>query len=197
MSRYRRRNAPVRRVTLQKVHCAALMHLTSVHALDLEQAMMQRTRKRMVMILLIGAGLIVAVGIATVVILLAQVEDWRRDLTTNFASTDPQAADERLRPLSATLDPEALADRVLVAVRPLTRWRLLSRTQNEKVIELHFVRTTPLMRFKDDIHVRIKPEPGGGSILTADSRSRLGNADFGQNPRNLRQLLAAVRSALQ
>jgi uncharacterized protein (DUF1499 family) len=59
---------------------------------------------------------------------------------------------------------------------------------------LHFVRTTPLMRYKDDIRVRIVPA-ASGSRVSAESRSRIGRGDLGQNPRNLRELLAAVRGA--
>src|SRR5204863_3064005 len=96
-----------------------------------------------------------------------------------------------------TLAPAALADRVEVAVRPLANWKLISRLAQDGHVELHFVRSTRLVRFQDDIHVRIGPVPAGGSVLHADSRSRIGKGDLGQNPRNLRELLAAVRQSIQ
>jgi uncharacterized protein (DUF1499 family) len=139
----------------------------------------------------------VAIGAAAVLLVLVvfaavQVEDWRRDLTTNVAAT-AEAGDERLRPIEATLPSAELAERALAAVQALKNWRLQSRAEEAGRIELHFVRTTPALRFKDDIRVRIEPH-GGGARLTAESRSRIGLGDLGQNPRNLRELLAAVRA---
>jgi uncharacterized protein (DUF1499 family) len=159
--------------------------------------MMRPTRKQMLTSLAIGLGLIAAFLLAVAAVLLANVENWRRDLTTNVATTDENSPDERLRPLKSSVPPEALADRVAAAVRPLPNWKLTARTTNADRVEIHFVRTTSLWRFKDDIHARIEPTPSGGSLLTATSRSRIGKADLGQNPRNLRQLLAAVRKAAE
>jgi uncharacterized protein (DUF1499 family) len=149
------------------------------------------TRKHMLTTLLIGACLLLAVVAVAVV---AQVEDWRRDLTTNYAETGENSPEPRLQPLQSALDPPALAERTQAAVKPLANWSLASQTTEGDIVKLHFVRTTPLMRFKDDIHVRIEPATGG-SELNASSRSRVGKGDLGQNPRNLRELLAAVRKA--
>jgi uncharacterized protein (DUF1499 family) len=51
------------------------------------------------------------------------------------------------------------------------------------------------MRYKDDIRLSIKPADSG-SLLSAESRSRVGRGDLGQNPRNLRELLGAIRRGL-
>jgi len=157
--------------------------------------MTQLTRKRIHTVVLIAAGLLAAIAIAVLAVLISQVEDWRRDLTTNFAQTDDRSPDQRLRPLRASLAPPGLADRLVEAMQPLTNWHLESRTDESNRIDLHFVRTTPVMRFKDDIRVRIEADSAGGSVLNVQSRSRVGKGDLGQNPRNLRELLAAVRGA--
>lgn len=146
--------------------------------------------------LYIVAGLFVALVLALIVFTAAQVEDWSRDLTTNFAATKDDAADERLRPIEAALTPADLAQRVEAAAESLKNWRRESREEAAGAIDLHFVRTTPALRFQDDIRVHIEPQ-GTGSRLTAESQSRVGKGDLGQNPRNLRELLGAVRGKLR
>src|SRR5262245_38540882 len=154
-------------------------------------------KKRMWTMLLIGAGLLAAVVLAAIVIVALQVENWRRDLTTNVAMTEESSPDERLRPVHAPLDPAELAERTEKAGKTLANWRLESSSREGSAVKLYFVRTTRLMRFQDDIHVRIEPATEGGSVLSAVSRSRVGKGDLGQNPRNLRELLAAVRQAIR
>jgi uncharacterized protein DUF1499 len=148
-------------------------------------------------ITLIATCALAAAVLAILIVLLLQVENWRRDLTTNFAATDEKSADEWLRPLRAPLAPAALADRAIGAMQPRANWKLESRTDESNRIDLHFIRTTPVMRFKDDIRVHIEPDSAGGSVLNAQSRSRVGKGDLGQNPRNLRELLASVRHAIE
>ena len=125
-----------------------------------------------------------------------QVEDWSRDLTTNYAATAADAKDQRLRPIDSTLPPAELAERVQRAADSLKNWRLASQEAAAEAVQLHFVRTTPVLRFQDDIRVHIKPRQAG-SQLSAESRSRIGKGDLGQNPRNLRELLDAVRAAIE
>ena len=127
------------------------------------------------------------------------LEDWRRDLTKNSATTDDEARDINQRPLATDLPPEQLRQLFIDASETLRGWRH-DRTEEQegRVIVLHFVRTTRLLRFQDDIDVTITPlsDPRSdriGSLATATSKSRVGKADFGQNPRNLRELFGAVR----
>jgi hypothetical protein len=119
------------------------------------------------------------------------VDDWQRDLNTNFAVT----SDEPAAPLPARrsdLPPAELAKDVIAAAAKLPGWRLDKLVEGEGIVTLRFIRTTRLLRFKDDIEVSISPW-AEGSILRAESRSRIGRGDLGQNPRNLRELLAAVK----
>jgi uncharacterized protein (DUF1499 family) len=157
--------------------------------------MMQLARKPMLMVLITAASVVAAIAITALTLLLLQIEDWHRDLTTNSAATDAQSRDERLRPIRSMLPPDHLADLVVEAMQPRNNWKLQSRTPHAERIDLHFVRTTPWLRFQDDIRVQIELAPGGGSFLNANSQSRIGKGDLGQNPRNLRELLAAVRGA--
>lgn len=141
-----------------------------------------------------------AVSIAILLLLLVVVapplliiDDWSRDLTTNHAATSEGADDEALRPIHSTRSPSETAQLVERAAAELSRWELVEETSGKDgVVTLALVRTTPLLRFRDDITVTISPE-GNGSIITAESQSRVGRGDLGQNPRNLKELLGAVR----
>lgn len=135
------------------------------------------------------------VSLGVLAILFWQVDDWRRDLSTNEARTDDDAPQEALRPIDTPLSPAEVAYLVEETVRTLPRWQQQARTQHDARITYHFIRTTPLMRFKDDIHLAIEPH-AAGSRITAESRSRLGRGDLGQNPRNLKEILAPLRTRL-
>ena len=139
-------------------------------------------------------GLALATVLAVAIVLATQVEDWSRDLSTNVAATSDEARDPRLRTLDSPLPPAELADAVAQAAGQLPRWELVERTEDDRQVRLHFVRTTGILRFKDDIRVRIEPA-ARGSRLSAESRSRVGKGDLGQNPRNLRELLDKLRDA--
>ncbi|GBF99230.1 hypothetical protein Rsub_11437 [Raphidocelis subcapitata] len=57
--------------------------------------------------------------------------------------------------------------------------------------------TTRLMRFRDDIVVRVKPdEAGGATRVDARSRSRMGQGDLGANGARLARYLARLRRDL-
>jgi uncharacterized protein (DUF1499 family) len=142
----------------------------------------------------LALALLVSVVIALLTIAALYVDDWRRDFTTNYAATsdDPQSP---LAALHSDLSPTELANRTAAAVATLPRWRLTQRDAEGQEVTLHFVHTTRLARFVDDITVRISPHENG-SILQAESRSRIGKGDLGQNPRNLRALLEAVEGRL-
>ena len=143
-----------------------------------------------------GALTVAGVGfIALVIGVLSQVENWSRDFTTNAAATDENASDPRLRPIDSVQTPAELAKLVIEASGKLSRWELAEQAEEGGAVTLHFIRTTGLWKFKDDIRVQIESKSSGGSRLTAESRSRVGKGDLGQNPRNLRELLAAVRQA--
>lgn len=124
------------------------------------------------------------------------IDDWSRDLTTNFAATSEDAKRPALRPIHSPRSPAQLAEIVVAAARQIPRWELVEQQESDDGVQLHFVRTTPLLRFKDDIRITIARRDGE-SLLTAQSQSRIGKGDLGQNPRNLIELLAPVRKALE
>ena len=129
------------------------------------------------------------------VVMIWQVEDWSRDLTQNHARTDAAAADARLHPIESPLPPGELAAAVRSAAATLPRWQFVDERHQGNTLELHFVRTTPLFRFRDDVRVRIATTAAGQRV-EAESQSRVGKGDLGQNPRNLRELFEALRQQL-
>ena len=128
------------------------------------------------------------------------IDNWGRDFSENYAKTDEKASDPALRPVKSDLAPTVLAEQITSWVANKSRWNLeSSSTDSDGRVKLHLIRTTLIWRFKDDIHVTISPRPAvaddqpGGSLVTAESQSRIGKGDLGQNPRNLRELLGVIR----
>ncbi|MEJ2577017.1 MAG: DUF1499 domain-containing protein [Gammaproteobacteria bacterium] len=108
-------------------------------------------------------------------------------LTTNVAETRVDHARPELRPLVLALpEPDARA-RVEAAMRTLG-WRNVRRTGEALTAEV----VTPLLRFVDDVAVRL--EPGADGILVqVRSASRLGRGDLAANTRHVLDLYAALR----
>jgi uncharacterized protein (DUF1499 family) len=90
---------------------------------------------------------------------------------------------------------EDATEAVVEAVATLPRWSGATRTDSVGRVQLAFVYTTGIFRFRDDVTVWIEPVADGARIR-ARSASRVGGADLGQNPRTLRALMGAIREQL-
>jgi hypothetical protein len=53
--------------------------------------------------------------------------------------------------------------------------------------------TSTFFRFKDDVVVRVRPAPGGGSLVDMRSISRVGGSDVGMNAKRIRAFLADLQ----
>jgi len=157
-------------------------------------------RKRFMYIAFAVIGLVALAVLPLAIWLFATVDDWSRDLTTNHAATSPSAKQPSLHPIVSERSREELADVVVDAAQKLKGWTLAAREESKGEITIRLVRTTALMRFKDDITVHIRAAenqpPPSRSEITAESRSRIGKGDFGQNPRNLAELMDKIRFML-
>lgn len=138
--------------------------------------------------------LLAIVVLAMVVLIAMQVDDWSRDLTTNFASTDATAEDPLLRPLEVPSSPAQVRQAILQFVEAQPRWEL-GQVPEARENSLALVRKTRWLRFADDVQVTLTPTDEGTRI-EATSQSRVGRGDLGQNPRNLIELLQALRERL-
>lgn len=84
------------------------------------------------------------------------------------------------------------AERIESALKAVAARLPAWESSGERGGETHLVRKTRLLGFKDDVKATVSSEEDGGSKLTAESASRLGKVDLGQNPRNLEELFSAV-----
>ncbi|KLU01770.1 hypothetical protein RISK_006269 [Rhodopirellula islandica] len=145
------------------------------------------------------AGVVTLAIVARVVTL---VDDWGRDWTNNHAKWDDSATDPGKRPLRL---PKPIAEvrrdlETWVESEPI--WQVESIADDSvdapvagQTQVIHLTRRTKWLRFVDDVHVQLTEEVSPtGEVVTrvdAESQSRVGKGDLGQNPRNLQHLREA------
>lgn len=153
-----------------------------------------------------------ALGLLSPLLVMALfVENWSRDLATNVAWTDPNSSEPRQRPIECFGSWNELQAQIIAFVEsrpdwsesqpqePLPRSSPLHEISAQPVgeFQFHLVRTTAIMRYKDDVWIVAEPiaaelEERIRWRLHGHSQSRVGKGDLGQNPRNLRELLPAL-----
>ena len=74
------------------------------------------------------------------------------------------------------------------------QWHIAAAIENEGRIEA--TATTPIMRFKDDVVIRIRAHDDG-TRLDIRSASRVGSSDFGANARRIRTFLDNINNHLK
>ena len=111
-----------------------------------------------------------------------------RWFTKNWANTtEPTHPDLVPLRLPGTL-PQVQA-RIHTACRTLRGWAVESTDSSA----IHLVRRTRIARFADDIRLKLTSD-GDAIRIDAESRSRLGQGDFGQNRRNILELFEALKA---
>lgn len=133
--------------------------------------------------------------VVAVAFFVLYIDDWGRDFTSNHAEISDLSLDETLRPLTSQRSAEDLVLAVKWAARRIRNWEYIGDAEDGKATMIIFVRTHRLLRFKDDITIRVE-DRGTERVITGESRSRLGLGDLGRNPRNLRRILDELRSIL-
>ena len=96
-----------------------------------------------------------------------------------------------LQPREYAASEQAVTEALKAAASRLSRFAFVGAGRGPGGSEVQYVASTPVLRFKDDVNVRIRRE-GGKTKVTVRSKSRTGKIDFGQNARNVRELLAAL-----
>ena len=90
---------------------------------------------------------------------------------------------------------EKVTKAVKAAVSSLPRWRLVGEGKGAAGAEIQVV-CTSLLWLEHDVTIRVRRE-NGRTRVSVSSKSRTGAWDFGQNARNIRELLRALdREAL-
>ena len=111
-----------------------------------------------------------------------------RWFTANWANTtDPTHPD--LAPLAVPVGLTDAFDLVRRAAASLPRWAEVQSTP----VGIHLARRTRLWRFTDDVAVLFAQDGMDRTLIHAESRSRVGQGDLGQNRRNILELFAAIR----
>lgn len=151
---------------------------------------MPRQRKRRLLRLGLAVGLLLLIAIGW------QVSGGPRGWTTHQARIEDGAPHPELQPRRFSADPSQVLDAIEQLADEHPRWRLVGHSRDAGRIHLVLERTTRLFRFVDDIRLQLTPE-GVGTVVTGESRSRVGIGDLGQNARNLRELLSGVESRVE
>jgi hypothetical protein len=128
--------------------------------------------------------------------LFGYIDDWSRDFTDNEASISAEAEDAGLRPLFDARPTAEMMEAVKRAAGRIRTWEYIGHAREGDTTLVLFVRTSRIWRFKDDIIILID-DLGDRRQVSGQSASRIGVGDLGQNPRNLRRLLAELRDVLE
>jgi len=137
-----------------------------------------------------------ATKLTLVVLVLAAVlalTAWPR-LSSVETGRTPEYPDLQEREYRAS--PAAVTAAARRAIAGLSRWSLVGSGQGPAGSALQAVAATRVFRFKDDVTIRIR-RSSGVTRVNVSSRSRFGKWDFGQNARNVREILAALDAQLQ
>lgn len=100
----------------------------------------------------------------------------------------PEYPDLRIHDYGAA--PEVVVKRIQSLATGLPRWEVVGVGRGPAGAEIQAVHTT-LVGLKHDVTVRVRRE-GSRTRVSARSKSRTGPWDFGQNARNIRELLYAL-----
>jgi hypothetical protein len=128
--------------------------------------------------------------------LCATVDDWSRDLEENHAEIRADAVDPGLQPLRSERSAADLAEALTWAARRIGTWEHTGTSRDGTVTVVTFVRRAWFLGPATDVTLRVE-DRGRRRVITGESRSRHGFGDLGQNPRNLRRILAEIEAVLQ
>ena len=115
-------------------------------------------------------------------------------LIRNVAETRPNANDPRLRTRLYPLSLETVWGAVVRLVDAQEGWTVRDCRPDSGLIEVEA--RTRLLRFTDDVTIRVRPGSGRRIAVDLTSRSRLGKADLGTNARRIGRFLDALDAEL-
>ena len=117
-----------------------------------------------------------------------RLETLKKALTENEAATDPESPDPALRGRTYAIPFDRVWNGVIrLAHGGLRGWDVIRADDEEGVIEAEA--TTRVLRFVDDVEIRIRLDPNAQTRVDMTSASRKGKADLGTNRRRIRSFL--------
>lgn len=126
--------------------------------------------------------------VAVVLGALWAVTAWPRINEVESGKT-PEYPDLRVHDYGAGVD--GVAKGVKAVTTRLPGWEIVGVGKGSAGAEIQAVRTIAPLRLKFDVTIRVRRE-GSRTKVSARSKSRVGPWDFGQNARNVRELLEAL-----
>ena len=127
--------------------------------------------------------------------LVVTIDDWSRDFNTNYAVMTETSEDPDLRPIVFELPAGDVIDAIQEAAERIKNWEFVGSARLGDSTMVVLERTSRVWSLKDDIVLRVE-DLGDRCRLGGESRSRMSYGDLGQNPRNLRRILAELRIVL-
>jgi uncharacterized protein (DUF1499 family) len=115
-----------------------------------------------------------------------------------YAADQQRTAYPDIGPLGTNAVAQAAYEAALAVIQK-ERWRVVdARAPQSGRREGHIeaVARTPIMGFRDDVVLRVRPEPDG-SRIDVRSSSRYGTFDFGTNAERVRRLMAGIEEAIR
>jgi uncharacterized protein (DUF1499 family) len=112
-----------------------------------------------------------------------------RDLTYPHGPADTATVQREHYPDIATIELDADPAEAIVLVERAARelgWRLVEVDEPSGRVEAYDI--TSLFRFVDDVVIRVRARPDGGSLVDVRSTSRVGQSDLGANAERIRSL---------
>jgi uncharacterized protein (DUF1499 family) len=119
------------------------------------------------------------------------VERLRVYLSTNSARTRPRHEFPELRTRGYKLSRDETFDRIERVITEMG-WKLQRTDRSDYTIDA--VVSTPLLGFKDDVHVMLKSTADKGTLVDVASHSRVGRGDFGANIAHIVALYNALEA---
>jgi hypothetical protein len=126
---------------------------------------------------------------------ILSIDDWGRDFTTNHAEVSFDAQEPALRSFVSRRSTADLVTALQWGARRIGGWEFIGTAAEGQDTFVMFVRTSRIFRFKDDIKMRVR-DKRTERVISGQSSSRFGKGDLGQNPRNLRRLMAETKDIL-
>jgi hypothetical protein len=113
-----------------------------------------------------------------------------RTLTENRAATAPDHPDPRLRGRRYAIPFEAVWRAVLEQAERARGWTLIEADDMEGTLRAEA--RTPLLRFLDDVEIRVSLDRDAQTRVDMVSASRVGRGDLGKNARRIRRFLGGL-----